>query len=429
MRQVADDAPADAYKQIGLQRLLSPFRGWVSPATLPCLQLVTLLHIRYHVMIDPQSHAKLSSEIAERIRDDKALLDQLRIEIRPLRGSVRRIQPRSTTSISLVGTDGGNNRVQYDPFLVQLIRVVDSSDNEYCLEAITPSTRIDLLSARQFDTSGHPVTALGRMMDVLGVRRLDQLSHMIRGQDDGQPTSPSWVQVYRELVEWAILLSIVKEKQFGSDTLIVFDGLLRSKVFAGDLFKRYLGALEQAILNHRRQHRRRVYLVGFAKHSKVLARYRLAMALEQVLTTDYPAFAEIPRDLEEKAYLWTEYARGDDLETGEGEINKFVGGKMFFAKFGSRPRDPIWPIDIFLPQLSEAPAVIGYLLADAQNGFPVPFYPLCLQRAHENAALVDFDFAIMQDQIFDGIRQILGDEAQVLDAARMQDADPAQHRY
>src|SRR5690606_9141535 len=133
----------------------------------------------------------------------------------------------------------------------------------------------------------------------------------------------SWVQVYRELVEWAILFSLVREKEFGSDTLIVFDGLLRSKVFAGDLFKRYLEGLEEAIDTHRRKSRRRIYLVGLAKHSKVLTRYRLAMALEQTLTADYPAYIESPRDIESKAYVWQEYARGDDMETEGGESNKF----------------------------------------------------------------------------------------------------------
>jgi hypothetical protein len=48
-------------------------------------------------MIDPQSQAQLKQHIAERIVDDRALLDQLRGEIRPLRNAVRRIQPRSTT--------------------------------------------------------------------------------------------------------------------------------------------------------------------------------------------------------------------------------------------------------------------------------------------------------------------------------------------
>ncbi len=69
------------------------------------------------------------------------------------------------------------------------------------------------------------------------------------------------------------------------------------------------------------------------------------------------------------------------------------------------------------------------MLADAINGFPVPFYPQCLQKAHENAALVDFDFDILQDYIFDGVRNILGEQATALDIFRLQDSDPAQRRY
>src|SRR5690606_42008719 len=42
--------------------------------------------------------------------------------------------------------------------------------------------------------------------------------------------------------------------------------------------------------------RRRIYLVGIAKRSKVLERYRLAMALEGVLQTGYPAYTPVPRD-------------------------------------------------------------------------------------------------------------------------------------
>jgi hypothetical protein len=312
--------------------------------------------------------------------------------------------------------------------MVQLVRVVDSSNNEYCLEAVTPSTSVERLSATQFDDDGRP-TALGEMMADLEVSSLPALSHMIRPTESGAPTSPSWVQVYRELVEWAILYSILKNKDFGTDTLIVCDGLLRSKVFAKDLFKRYLETITKAIDRQYAEHRRRIYLVGVAKHSKVLARYRLAMAIEGVMTTEYPAYVEVPRDIEEKAYVWSEYARGDDRQMEDAEINKFVGGKMFLVKFGNGSRDPIWPIDIFLPQVGDAQAILGYLLADATDGFPVPLYPRCLQKAHENAALVDFDFDVLQDEIFAGVREVLGDNAPVLDAFRLQDADPAQARY
>ena len=380
-------------------------------------------------MIEPESYYRLRQEIAERIEAERVVLDQLRAEIRPLRSAVRRIQPRTTTSISLVATDGGNNKLQFDPFLVQVVRIVDSSNNEYCLEAVTPSTKVSSLSTRQFNTDGSPSTALGKLMDYLGVRSLKQLSHMIRHQEDGTPTSPTWVQVYRDLVEWAILFSLIRTSNFGTDTLIIRDGLLRSKIFAGDLFARYLEGLQEGIEQQWRQRRRHIYLAGVAKHSQVLSRYRLVMMLERILTTDYSAYIEIPREIEEKAYLWSEYARGSDREITGREGNKFVGGKMFFVKFGSGPRDPIWPIDIYLPQKDEAQQILGSMLADAQNGFPIPHYPLCLQKAHANAALVDFDFDVLQNHIFDGIRTILGDEAPVLDVFRLQEADPAQRRY
>lgn len=129
--------------------------------------------------MDPESYTNLKQEIAERMIADRALLDQLRTEICPLRSKVRSIQPRTTTSISLVATDGGNNSLRFDPFLIQIVRVVDSSNNEYCLEAITPTTNISDLSAKQFDANDKPRTALGELMHFLGVNHLSELSPMI----------------------------------------------------------------------------------------------------------------------------------------------------------------------------------------------------------------------------------------------------------
>ncbi len=379
-------------------------------------------------MIDPASQAQLKGAITDCIGTDRQVLDALREEIHSLRSATRQIRPRATTSISLVAADGGNNQLQFDPFLIQLVRVVDSSNNEYCLEVVSPTTPVEKLDARQFAPDGATRTALGAMMAFLGVRRLPELSPMIRPTGAGRPVSPSWVQVYRELVEWAILFAIL-EKDFGTDTLIVCDGLLRSKVFAGDLFQRLLRGIAERIEKRWKASRRRVYLAGVAKHSKVLSRYRLAMALEGVLQTDYPAYVEVPREVEERAYVWSEFARGDDRAGEGGEINKFVGGKMFLVKFGAHRRDPIWPVDVFVPQIADAPVILGSLLGDAINGFPVPHYPRCLQKAHENAALVDFDFDVLQDLVYEAVRSGLGADAAVLDAFRLQDADPAQQRY
>jgi hypothetical protein len=227
-------------------------------------------------------------------------------------------------------------------------------------------------------------------------------------------------------MEWAVLLNIVRNTRFGSDTLLVFDGLLRTKIFARGLFKRYLRGVTEALIDHWQRSRRNVYVVGVAKHSKVLSRYRLAMALEGVLAVNYPAYVAVPAALERKSYLHPEFAWE---ESDDGRQRAFTGGKLFLVKFGNRPYDPIWPVDIYRPQLNGAPAILGHLLSDAQNGFPVPFYPLCLQRAHEHAALTGFDMGIMQDYILDGVRVILDDLALDLDMFRLQDGDPAQQRY
>ena len=287
---------------------------------------------------------------------------------------------------------------------------------------------VTALSRKQFDAAGNPTTPLGRLMHYLDVSELHQLSPTILHDNDRRPRSPTWVNVYREIMEWAILFDILRTTTFGTDTLMLFDGLLRSKVFAGDLFHRLLQGIREAITAHA-QRRRNVYLAGIAKHSQVYTRYRLAMSLEDVMTAPYPCSVEIPREIEAKAYRWAEYARGDDVNTGDGEINKYVGGKMFFVKFGGGRRDPIWPVDIFVSQTDKSHIIIGCMLADAVSGFPVPLYPLCLQRAHENAALVDFDFDVLQDQIYEAVRDILGDQAPVLDAFTLQSADPAAARY
>jgi hypothetical protein len=308
---------------------------------------------------------------------DRGLLDELLNEIVPLEHSQHRIHPRSTTSVSMVGTDGGNNELRFDPFLVQIIRVVDSNRNELWLEVVTPTTAVAQLDSRHFE-GDRPISPLGRMMYALGVCSVADLSFMLRDGTDKKPRSPSWINVYREVTEWAVLLDMTK-KDYGSDTLIVFDGFLRSKVFKGTLFKRYGELLADAVEKQKRN-RRNLFLVGVAKHSAVLARYRLALKIKRILRGHYPCYVRIPRELEQKAYIWSEYARGRGDEGEEGEAAKFVNGVMFFVKFGNKPQDSIWPVDLFEPQADQAQTALGYLVKDAEEGFPISAYPRSLQR-------------------------------------------------
>jgi len=377
-------------------------------------------------MLDISTIKGLKELMRESVLRDKFLLDQIREEARTLKNEVKSIRPRTTSSISIVGTDGGNNSLKFDPYIIHVIRVVDSYNKEYYLDVITPTTPIDHLN-NKIIRGGAGFDALKNMMDFLGVRDITQLTPMIKRTPPGEPVKPTWIDVYREIVEWAMLFHIVNDEKRTGDTLIVSDGLLRSKIFSRDLFKTITKGIEEGIERQRKENNRQIHVAGVAKHSKVMERYKLAMHLEGIMTEDYPCYVEIPRALEEKAYVWSEYARDTD-EEGK-EINKFVAGKMFFVKFGSEPGDPIWPVDIFLPQVKDAQKIIGGLLFDAQNGFPVPFYPLSLQRAHENAALVDLDMDIIQREILDSVRHSLGDESKLVDSFLIKTKDVAANRY
>jgi len=385
-------------------------------------------------MFDHETLPALREAIQHRTVADHRLLNELQEEVRSFASQVRSIKPRSTTSTSLVANDGGNNKLQFDPFFVQLVRVVDSYGKQLCLDAVSPTTDTDELSRAQFNPDGTPRTALGKMMHDLGVTDLNRLSHMIpTGEEvrkDPHSVSLSWVLVYRDLCEWAVLYERICYNTFATDTLLVRDGLLRSKLFRGEGFIRLRERIEQAIKRIRKQDKRKVFLVGLAKHSKVIERYRLAMAIENTMPPGEARYVRIPRELEAKAYVWPEYARGAETEGEKGESPKFVAGDMYLVRFGKNTGDPVWAVDIFTPQSNLAPEIFGYLLADAIDGFPVPFYPRCLQKAHEHAQIVDFDLSILQDEVFRAVRGLLPEDQQhILDTFQLTSGDVAARRY
>ncbi len=386
-------------------------------------------------MFDDESLPRIRAAIREQTVGDRVLLDGIRSEVRPVAGNVRAMRPRTATAVSLVASDGGNNKLEFDPFYVQLVRVVDSYGKELFFDVISPSTDTDELSNRQFDADGAPQTALGLLMKDLGVDRLYRLSPMIptgrKTREEPEKVAPGWVMTYRDLCEWAVLYERIVTTRFGTDTLIVRDGFLRSKVFSGDLFVKMGEHVQAAIDRIYRQDRLRVFLVGLAKHSQVLTRYSLAMAIEGTLPPGEPRYLPIPREMEARAYRWSEYARGrEDEAAREGEAAKFVLGSMYFARFGKMAGDPVWAIDLLSSQTGAAAEIFGYLLQDAIDGFPVPYYPRCLQRAHEHAQIVDFDLQILQDEVYRAVRDLLpGDKQPVLDALQLGVGDVAARRY
>lgn len=359
-------------------------------------------------MFEPQSLDEARGAIARQVHAEKALLEELRADVRTLLTPSQMIRPHSATAVSFAASEGTTNRLIFDPFSVQLVRVVDSQGRQRFLDVISPRTDPDVLSERHHQAED----LLHVLMKDLAVERLSELSSVIpsgdrvRREPDGVPSR--WPRDYREIVEWAVLYQRIKSADWASDTLLVRNGLLRSKIFSGDLFVQMGERMWDAIERHRRNNLR-IYVVGIARDSGVLARYRLAMALENALPVNAARYVHVPREIEHKVYRWSEFARGPEDQESEpdGEAAKFVIGSMFLARFGQERHDPVWAVDLLERQKIEAAEIFGYLLQDALEGFPRPFYPRCLQRAHEYAEAVDFDLDVMQDTIVDATRDLV----------------------
>ena len=368
-------------------------------------------------MFSPKELPELKKAIQLATIRDRRLLDNLRQEVRELCDKVQIVYPRSATTVSFVASDGGNNKLVFDPFQVHLIRVVDSYGEQLCLDAVTPTADIKNLSRQQFNDDGSPRTSLGRLMADLGIKSqsLHDLSEKIpsgnQAHQESRTPRRAWMEDYRDLCEWAALYERICYRNFATDTLLVRDGLLRSVLFRDDYFKIMCSKIEKAIERIREDTRRKIFLVGIAKRSRVLDRYHFAIALESVFPAGEPRFVRIPRHLESKVYPppWPESGSPG-----------FVSGEMYFVRFGDRSGDRIWTADLLPGQSGQADVIFGYLLANAREGFPVPFYPLCLQQAHEYAHIADLDEDILQDEVVNAIRGMLnGGEQKIMDDVLM----------
>jgi hypothetical protein len=373
-------------------------------------------------MFDPDRLPELKSLVREATRGDSGLLDEVMRDVALLR-PVTTIQPRNINSISLVASDGGNNRLEFNPFSLQVIRVVDTFGDELFLDVISPSTDTVTLGQRHLD---NPWSPLGKLMRDLGASTLGQLSTMI----PARPKFRAWPLVYRDLCEWAVLYDLICYERWGSDTLVIRDGLLRTRIFAEDLFVRLYGLMKVAIERNRQERKRDIFLVGIAKHSRIIERYRLAMAVEDVFPAGQPCYVPVPPELQVKVYDHAEYIRSPEDDDSDKEKPKLNMGAMYLVRFGKRSSDPLWTMDLLQFQAARAQQVFGSLLADAELGFPVPCYPHCLQEADRYAQVVDLDLAILQGALEEAVReQIRADRRHVFDAQRLSPADPAAGRY
>jgi len=353
---------------------------------------------------------EIKKRVFDAYKNEEPVIHEFREFARRLKNDVKPIRPYSVNAVSFVSSDGGDNRLYFNPATVELVRVVDSLGNQCALDAIASNSKASELNTRVEKTSPLLVEPLRKLCQDLNTNVVG-LSYLLKGLGESGKSTGA-VRIYRDIVEWAVLYDLMKYRVWGSDTIIVREGMLRTKSFKRKIFPQLDQLIREAYQEHKKENIT-VSMVGVAKQSAVLSRLSVALELEETLHKPYPCYVRVPEDIEAKCYnfdrTWL-----DTLETSEpdeeGTYLYQSMGKLFLVKFGNRPFDPVWPVDIAEWQLSEVDKIIGQLTRDAQPGFPIPDFPMCVQKAHDFAKVNGLEVDILQDILFEGITQNLTPE-------------------
>ena len=170
---------------------------------------------------------------------------------------------------------------------------------------------------------------------------------------------------------------------------MVRDGLLRATIFSGGTLVRLGRLMRAAIERQARENRRRVWLVGLAKKTKVLDHYRLAMSLAGIFDHGTPCFVQVLKvSMQDSVHRSQEYVRDPDDATSGNAASGNIG-QMYFVRFGAHPGDPVWTADLLAWQAADAQ---GGLRAPAggrrRAGFPRAVLPVpaCSRRTRTPAS-------------------------------------------
>lgn len=294
---------------------------------------------------------------------------------------VREIGYRRCYAISPVATDGGDNRLSFDPVNLEIVRVVDSNGQER-LQKILPLSGGESVLRAAFDPdSDSHVPVLVRFLERLDIE-FDELSYFLQPAE-GENDLRAAIRPFRDIAEWAVLLEIAW-KPGQSKALVIRDGLLRAKTVRKETIPRLARSFEEA---HREQGS---LLVGVAKRSKVLNYLSLALALEGTFSKNYPCFCEISREIEQRAHpRWSTW------------LKDFTFGILHLAKLVNDPDGIVLPVDIpewLMPRRKE---ILEYLAETSKSSFPTVGYPEPLVRAHEGAALGGIEMSVLEEMLVD----------------------------
>ena len=371
----------------GIRKAVCGETYWLGPAT-PLIGISTSRLFLYkatghcfHPIAGDWKDPKMALETIDMTRAREGLrsaLEQERPMLVDLRDRVREFEIhelgyRRCYAISPVATDGGENRLTFEPFNLEILRVVDSDGRERFQKILPLSGGPGIFRAAFDRTFPDHVPLLAEFLERLDVR-YDELSYLLN-PDRTAGDLRSAVQPFRDIVEWAVLLDIAW-KPGQTKALVIRDGLLRSLALRKEILPKLGRSFEEAYRE------KGSLLVGVAKRSKVLNYLSLALALEGTLRKSYPCFCDVPKEIEREAHP-------------VDEICVLLGGD-FVEGVGIFPGQA-WEVD----SSDYDQEILEYLAETAKSSFPTPGYPEPLIRAHEGAVLHGMEMAVLEDMFIE----------------------------
>ena len=280
--------------------------------------------------------------------------------------------------------DGGLFNMHFDPFEFDIVEVADS-DGNLKLKFAAPSGDFDdkdTLKSIIKDLNSNPI--IRAFLDILGQDSLDEISEILTNKGS-----------LMEIGEFACIFNKLASVSPDERTIILKDGLLRTKKIKAELIEKLRKKLEDDKVH--------VKLVGVAKTSKVVFLLKAALMCENIFPRNQMGYVEIPREIENRAYTWS----------GHGKVNlekplDYAFGNLYIAKL-SRTKNMLVTVEIpkdlkngrKIYSDTEVMEIMGYLAKDSMHSYPVMGYPQTIMRAHEHAVSLGLPSSILRDKIMD----------------------------
>lgn len=305
--------------------------------------------------------------------------------------------------VSYKAVDSSRLRINFSPLEIEFINVSDSNDKTKLQFAYPRGEDLDKGDLElMINSLADNIPILKDFVSLLGEKQITDLTEIIKDPD-----------ALREISEWACIYDRIMNSE--DPTLVIKEGLLRTKKLKYKLIEKLLKITYSK--------KSSVKLVGVSRTSRIMSMISTALSIQKKFPQNKVGYIKIPKNLELMAYSWT--GRGKIKEGDENRLY-FAFGDLYIAKLAPNSNllvtieVPSFPDnDKELYTKTELNEIMGHLIRNSRNSYPIIGYPQTLIRANESAQRIGFPAKILSDRV----REVLKNKLDSDGIDYMRDAD------